>query len=384
MQLTGGKTVDVKLFADHRQIHVCAPDYTGDLADAWTAMATDDRIAAAGDIVGIGTEAADDVHVTVELCTREPALDKKGEHITEASVVSRGTLSVLGCTDYVPDAKKLTAKAGTWRLRSTHKNVAKREKIHIQLWPGKTQKPRVRVRYLPPAPKAPLPISAPRNRKQAVAVALRGNIDAALAKLLALHAYGDAAASASAAEILGFLGRTDEMVACAKALLKKPDAVYAGNVSDDMQALVALAKAKKPPEPPKAPKADRARYDAAVLESSTGKRFKGKPKELARHCFALAVVMNVDDEIIRRWDPKHPYMHFNEAAEVARALVRAKKPARAWEVLATRLSRWYPVDGAQVLPVVLLVDPWLAPLMTPERRQLVLHTPRAEHRGGGR
>jgi hypothetical protein len=39
--------------ADFRQIHLCAPDAQGDLAEAWTAKAADDRIAAAGDIVGI-------------------------------------------------------------------------------------------------------------------------------------------------------------------------------------------------------------------------------------------------------------------------------------------------------------------------------------------
>ena len=62
----------MKLFADHHQIHVQAPDAQGDLADAWTAKASSDRIAAAGDIVGIGTQNADDVTVTVHVLKEEP------------------------------------------------------------------------------------------------------------------------------------------------------------------------------------------------------------------------------------------------------------------------------------------------------------------------
>ncbi|MBX3226109.1 MAG: hypothetical protein KIT84_28960 [Labilithrix sp.] len=53
MDIVCGFVGDMKLFADFRQIHVSAPDRKGDLAEAWTAQATEDRIAVAGDIVGI-------------------------------------------------------------------------------------------------------------------------------------------------------------------------------------------------------------------------------------------------------------------------------------------------------------------------------------------
>jgi len=366
----------MKLFADYRQIHVRTPDATGDLADAWTARATDDRIAAAGDIIGIGTEQVDDVDVTVEILSAEPPM-QTGDHVTQASIKLAGELAVVGCTDYVPDAKRYKLAPGTWRLRAVHTNLAKRERIRIQLWPGKALKPRVLTRWTAPKPMSKPPKGTPKTHKQAVAAALRGEIDVALEVLLALHEEGDAAASASAAEILAFKGRWTEMMPCVKAILAKPDAVYAGNVIDDMKALSKLH--KQPPKPPKPEPPDRKRYDDAILAARGGKRFKGKPKELALHCFALAIVFHVDDEIIARWDPKHPYLHFNEAADVARALMRTKQPARAWEILDSRLSRWYPVDAAQVLPVVLLTDPLLSPLLTRERAELVMRTPRAEH-----
>jgi hypothetical protein len=283
-------------------------------------------------------------------------------------------LAVLGCTDFIPDAKRYKLAPGTWRLRAVHTNLSKRERIRIQLWPGKIMKPRVLTRWKAPKPVSKPVKGKPKTHKQAVAAALRGEIDVALDVLLALHEAGDAAASATAAEILAFQGRWAEMIPCVKAILANPDAVYAGNVIDDMKALRTLP---KPPKPPKPEPPDRKRFDDAVITARDGKRFKGKPKELARHCFALATVFHVDDEIIARWDPSHPHLHFDQAADVARALVRSKQPARAWEILESRLSRWYPVDAAQVLPVVLLTDPLLAPLLTRERADLVMLTPRA-------
>jgi hypothetical protein len=167
-------------------------------------------------------------------------------------------IAVLGCTAELSDAKRYKLAAGTWRLRATH-TIAKRERIRLELWPAKAANPKVLVRWKAPRPPPSTPSKgAPKTRKQAVAAALAGKIDRALPKLLELHAAGDAAALASAAEILAFLGRKDEMRACAKALLATPDAVYAGNVSTDMRALLK----GKPGKPRKPPKPDRACHGA--------------------------------------------------------------------------------------------------------------------------
>lgn len=220
-----------------------------------------------------------------------------------------------------------------------------------------------------------VPKGKPRNRKQAVTAALRGDIDTALEVLLDLHSKGDAAASASVAEIYAFQGRWKELVPYARALLANKAAVNTANVVADMKALLAAAAGKLGSKKTERP--NRAQYVAAVEMAEASKRFKGKPRELANHCFALAVAFHLDDETIARWDPAHPYMHFDAAADVARALVRRGEPERAWEALESRLGRWYPVDVSQVLPVVLLTDPWLAPLITRERAEQVMRTPRA-------
>jgi len=64
---TMARPVRARLFADYRQIQLREPNARGDLEEAWTAKASEGRIAAAGGIVAFGTEAADDVDVTLEV-----------------------------------------------------------------------------------------------------------------------------------------------------------------------------------------------------------------------------------------------------------------------------------------------------------------------------
>lgn len=399
----------LRLFADYRQIHVREPDARGDLGDAWTARASDDRVAAARDIVGIGTEEVDDVAVEVSVVDAEPADDAAAwDRVTESSIeVTTGELAILGCTDYIPDARRIRLAAGSWRIRASHGGLARgKEQIRLQLWPAPAAEPRVVKRWTPPPP-APKPPAKgrPRNAKKAAEAARRGQTDLALEVLRELADAGDAAAAASAAELLAFRGQWQELIPYASALLARPDAVYAGNVFDDMcglirraarelgdDSIIRAASAKVPASMREERKAnllrdwvhpyavpdreDRARYDDAVAMAEQGKQFAGKQRELHRHCFALAFAFGVEDELVRRWDPEHPHFHFDQAVQVARVVARRGDADRAWAILEERLPRWYPVDFAQVAPVILLRDPWLSPLMTPARGERVLATPR--------
>ena len=200
-------------------------------------------------------------------------------------------------------------------------------------------------------------------------------IDVALEVLLALHEAGDAAASASCAEILAFQGRFDEMARCAKTLLAKPDAVYAGNVVEDMKALVKLKRGSLSAPRKEAP--NRARYDDAVREAPTHKRFKGRPVELASHCSPSPWSSTSTTRSSRAGTPDIRTSTSTTPSTSRARSCDARIRKRAWEVLESRLTRWYPVDAAQVLPVVLVTDALLAPLMTRERAELVLRTPRA-------
>lgn len=248
-----------------------------------------------------------------------------------------------------------------------------------------------------------------RTAKAAAKAAREGRIDEALDALRAMADAGDAAAAASVAEILAFRGEWAAMVPYAMQLLARPDAVYAGNVFTDLTRLVrraarelgdpsvieraaavvpsshadkrdaTLLREYVDPTTSRAPEPER--FAEAAREAAAGKRFRGKPVELAAHLFAVAVALNVEDEIVARWDPTSPGMFLQHATSVARVLAKRGDPERAWAVLEGHLPRWWAVDHAQIAPVEVLVDSVLAPLITVERAEQILRTPRGAEAG---
>lgn len=240
--------------------------------------------------------------------------------------------------------------------------------------------------------------------RAAVELALKGNADEALQALVTLSNDGDACAAASAAEILAFMGRWSECISHAQRLIAEPDTVQTSNVFTDLCGLVRRASrelgdesvieksAKLAPEharasveavllkdyvdPSSARAPNRVKHDEAVVAASKEKRFKNKQHQLDAHCFALAVNFAIDDVVIARFDESNPLFHFDHAVSAARALVKQGKEERAWTILRAFVRRWWPVDEAQVAPVVLLVDPWLSRVVTGERAKEVLAIPR--------
>jgi hypothetical protein len=402
------------LFADYHQLHVQDEGTPGDFAEAWTAQAVDDRIAAIEDGLAIGMREATTVRVELAVLDAEPPDDSaEQDHVTRAAIHSEsGRLAVLGCSDYLPDAARLALpRPGAWEARVSHRGLARgKERIRVQLWPsslGRVGWARVDKRWTPPAPAArgKRPV-LPKDAKKAAQLARQGHPDEALEALLRFAAESDVAAAASAAELLAFRGRWADLVPWTTALLAQPRAVHAGNVFTDMASLVRraakelgdaslIARAAAVVPEDHAARRDavllqdaaarmaerrperRATYEDAAREAASGKRFQGKPDALAAHCFALAETYGVEDALIARWEPPLPWASLQHAVPVARALVRRERPAEAWAVLESKLPAWFPVDAAQVAPVELLVDPLLSGLMTSERCEQVLRTPRA-------
>ncbi|MFE6839612.1 SMI1/KNR4 family protein [Streptomyces sp. NPDC057705] len=67
---------------------------------------------------------------------------------------------------------------------------------------------------------------------------------------------------------------------------------------------------------------------------------------------------------------------FGEAVETARALARRAEPEAAWRTLAAAVPEWSPRSADHIAPVGLLADPYLGPVLTPERGRVLLATPR--------
>ncbi|MER7174499.1 hypothetical protein [Streptomyces mesophilus] len=143
-------TTELTLFADYFQIHLADADSDADLGDAWTDKAVADHLAVARDALGIGTTVNVDVAVTVAILSQEPDDDSSEcDHVVEGSLyISAGRLTVLGCTDYGPDAAIFDVRPGWNRVRVSRSNLARAaeadvdsadspetiEKIRIQVW----------------------------------------------------------------------------------------------------------------------------------------------------------------------------------------------------------------------------------------------------------
>ena len=242
----------------------------------------------------------------------------------------------------------------------------------------------------------------------AAALARQGKWEEALGQLTALSDGGDGVAAASTTELLAALGRWEELVPHAARFLENPGVVNIGNVFTEVTRLVRRAArelddasiiervaAKIPDEghwrsmrdatllkevvlPSEQAGPERGEhFDKAVKDALTAKRFKNKPPAvLDEHCFALADVFRVDDEVISRYDPG--WRNFDKAVVTARANARRGNADQAWAILAQAIPWWAALDFAQVFPVGLLVDPTLQRLMTKERGVEVLATPRSE------
>lgn len=405
--MTTAKALTTKVHADFNRVNVYERRPDIDLLDPWTVQAMDDRIASGPGMIGLGTERAEPVSLEVHLLDTSPPDDSaEFDHVTDASVVvETGQLICAGPTDEEAPARRLELEPGTWRVRASHSGLAKKnERIRLQFWRGEPTPPRVTKRWQPPPPrKRKTPADRPiKTRHDAVYRAWMGQTDVALAALEEFAA-GDAGAAASVAEILAFRGQWCAMVPYAEALIATPKAVYALNVFNDMCRLVRRAArelgdpsviasaatrvpagyearsddplvrelADKTMEP-----ADPIGFKAAVELAEGGTRFRGKPEALAAHSYSLAVSYNVEEEILARWNPSRPTSHFDTCLPVARILIRRGDVDRAWSLLIDRLPTWNAIDGAQVAPTILLLDPILAPLMTAERAEQVLRTVR--------
>jgi hypothetical protein len=138
----------LKLFADSFQFYLQDESAEGDLSECWTEEATDRLLAVAPGTVGVGTVRNMTVPVSVEVLEGDPPLDAaEWDHMTECSIqIDSGQLVVAGCTDYFPDAMRISLAPGTYAVRVSYGGLASLsadgldgdDHYRVQLWPGVT------------------------------------------------------------------------------------------------------------------------------------------------------------------------------------------------------------------------------------------------------
>ena len=144
---------ELSLFADYFQFYLQDESVEGNLSDSWTDEATDRLLAVAPGTIGVGTVRSMDVPVTVELLEVEPPLDMASwDHVTQCSIqINSGTLVVAGCTDYFPEAKRISITPGTYSARISYGALESLsadgldgdDHYRVQIWPGSATPPKV-------------------------------------------------------------------------------------------------------------------------------------------------------------------------------------------------------------------------------------------------
>jgi hypothetical protein len=102
------------------QFYLQDEQITDGLADAWTDQACADLFAIALGTIGISTVSnTGDVPVTVEIHTSEPETNlAEWDHAIEASIeIPSGKIVVAGCTEYFPDAARISVTPGVYQVR---------------------------------------------------------------------------------------------------------------------------------------------------------------------------------------------------------------------------------------------------------------------------
>lgn len=146
------QTHRLTLFADYFQLHVADDGPGGDLSEAWTEEASARGLAVADGVIGVSTARNVDVPVVVAVSVEPPDLLLDADSVVEGDLECKsGRVVVMGCTDYFPDAMRLTMPPGWYRVRASASGLSTvqeqwldaEDEYRIDLWPTQPTGPAV-------------------------------------------------------------------------------------------------------------------------------------------------------------------------------------------------------------------------------------------------
>lgn len=274
--------------------------------------------------------------------------------------------------------------------------------------------------------------------KKAHKFALQGDIESALPILLKDFEIGEAPAAAALAQIAAFQGRWQDVITYAELALRKHSELATLNIYNESTNLLALAglytgewekieslveplleQAIKEADPDSdynpqkhmtnellkfiksRGQADYAwtlcDYEKDSLEERISK-FKNAVKTLPQRkadvfennderiqeIYALAKVYCYHQGAVDFYDQeglqsdKESAIDFDQILFIASGLCRVKRTEEAWKLIHSYVYTFWPVDYAQMQPVELFFDPHLRPLLTPDRCEEILRTPKGD------
>jgi hypothetical protein len=144
---------EFELFADHYQFYLQDEQADGDLSNSWTEQAIKDSFALALGTIGISTARNMDVPVTIEVHNSEPDNNfDEWDRIIECNIdVPSGKIVVADCTDYYPDAVRISVEPGVYQAQVfygeldslSESGLEGNDRYKIVLWLGEMINPKV-------------------------------------------------------------------------------------------------------------------------------------------------------------------------------------------------------------------------------------------------
>lgn len=114
-----------QLFADYFQFYLMDVKSNDDTSEIWSKEALENKLGILKNTLAVGTFRNVDVNVEIELCECEPTVNfEQWDQVTIGYFeIFSGECAVLGCTDYLPDAKTITLKPSNYAALSLAKGL---------------------------------------------------------------------------------------------------------------------------------------------------------------------------------------------------------------------------------------------------------------------
>lgn len=145
------------IFADYFQFYLMDENADDDTSDIWTDTALDLKLAVAKNTVAVGTYRNADVRFVLEVSDVKPRIDLDEWDHASLGYVSfpSGKCVVYGCTDYIPDAKRIALPEGDYAVLSLARGLDSitqewepaDDLYKVILWPSNVKEYQLLKRY---------------------------------------------------------------------------------------------------------------------------------------------------------------------------------------------------------------------------------------------
>jgi hypothetical protein len=136
-----------ELFADYFQLYLADDGSEVDTTEIWNEESLRLKLAVAKNTLAVGTFRNVDVQLEVEILDSAPSIDvAEWDHVSKGYLaITNGKCVVYGCTDYLPDAQRISLPSGEYSALSLAKGLSTiteewedaEDFYKVILWPSK-------------------------------------------------------------------------------------------------------------------------------------------------------------------------------------------------------------------------------------------------------